>query len=288
MLPAMILAAGLGTRLQPLTRELPKPLVPVGDRPAIEHIRAHLVGAGCLRIVLNAFHLSEALARFAATTQVAVSEERELLGTAGGVHHAADALGLGDIFVWNGDILASPDLGQGLREHQRRGSHATLWVRRVPKGEGNIGIAGDGRIVRIRRESVAEEAYGGEFAGIQILGQRLRVRLPKEGCLVTDVLLPALRAGAALHVAELDAFSDIGSLRAYIDANFAWLKARSETRFVAASAQVFADVQSSVVGSYAVVQSPLRRCIVWPNASVSSAAEECILTPTQRIPFPHA
>src|SRR2546426_402753 len=105
----MILAAGLGTRLRPLTDELPKPLVPVGDRPAVAHIADSLTRAGIRDAVINTHHLAEAFSpdRLAALPlRLRVIHEPTILGTGGGVANAAPWLGAGDVILWNGDILA--------------------------------------------------------------------------------------------------------------------------------------------------------------------------------------
>src|SRR5277367_6976775 len=105
----MILAAGRGTRLRPLTDELPKPLLPVGDRPAMAHVAARLAAAGIREAVLNTHHLAAEFTpeRLAALPlALRVIHEPEILGTAGGLANAAALLGDGDVVVWNGDILA--------------------------------------------------------------------------------------------------------------------------------------------------------------------------------------
>ena len=76
---AMVLAAGLGTRLRPLTDLLPKPLVPIGDRPMLAHVVRRLRDAGCERIVVNAHHHADAIAEFAATENIEVSREERRL-----------------------------------------------------------------------------------------------------------------------------------------------------------------------------------------------------------------
>src|SRR5262245_37568354 len=110
---AMILAAGLGTRLRPLTDELPKPLVPVGDRPALAHIADQLARAGIHEAVLNTHHLAEAFSaeRLAGLPiRISMIHEPRILGTGGGIANAARALGEGEVVVWNGDILADLDV----------------------------------------------------------------------------------------------------------------------------------------------------------------------------------
>jgi mannose-1-phosphate guanylyltransferase len=294
MLPTMILAAGLGSRLRPLTDSLPKPLVAIGDRPAIEHIRAHLAANGVTKCVLNTFHLFEALAAYATSHGIALSAETQLLGTAGGLRAAAGLLGEGAVLVWNGDILAKPNLQEGLATHVGSAARATLWVKEVPKGEGNVGFTADGRVARLRRESFAAEVRAGEFCGIHIVGPELRALLPQEGCLVGDVYLPALRRGERLGVALLDTFADIGSLRSYAEANFAWLRVWAAEQglgvaasYVAKTASVGTELDSCIIGEGAHVEAhvALRRCIVWPGTRVTGPAYDCVLTPAGLVPF---
>ena len=106
MIPAFVLAAGVGSRLRPLTDDLPKPLVPVGDQSALATIVAQLLRAGFLAIVANGWHAKAHLQEAAVTLGIRVSDEETLRGTAGGLVGAASALGPGDWLVWNGDILA--------------------------------------------------------------------------------------------------------------------------------------------------------------------------------------
>src|SRR3954454_11538931 len=106
---AMILCAGLGTRLRPLTDELAKPMVPVGDAPALAHVALRVRLAAPARIVVNVHHRPDDVRTWAEREGIVVSQEAELLGTAGGVARAAELLGDGDVLVWNGDILSELD-----------------------------------------------------------------------------------------------------------------------------------------------------------------------------------
>jgi mannose-1-phosphate guanylyltransferase len=277
----MILCAGLGTRLRPLTTELAKPLVPVGDRPALAHVLER-VRAIASRVVVNAHHRPYELARFCALEQLALSHEPELLGTAGGLANAAALLGAGDVLVYNGDILCDLELGEVVRAHD---AEATLVVRPAERGAGNVGLDEGGRIVRLRAETTSGgEARGGEFIGIHVLGAGLRARLPPKGCLVADVYLPALRRGAELRAFCTDApFYDIGSLSSYLAANLAWLGDRAS--FVAEGAHVDDGVRldRAVVGDGARVagEGLLARSVVWPGAIAKAPLADAIATPTR-------
>src|SRR5579859_7841826 len=196
VLPAMVLAAGLGTRLRPLTERLAKPLVPVGDRPALAHVLDRLRAAGAPRLVVNVHHHAAQLRAFATShPDLAVSEETALLGTAGGVAHARALLGPGDALLWNADILADLDVRALVAAHR---AAATLVVQPLAAGQGSVGLDGRGRVVRLRRERFADEVSGGEFLGIYVVSEALRARMPQPGGMVEDVLVPALARGEAV------------------------------------------------------------------------------------------
>lgn len=279
---AMILCAGLGTRLRPLTDWLAKPMVPIGDAPAVEHIAARLRSAGLDRLVVNVHHRPGDLRVWAAQRSAAVSEEPELLGTAGGVEHAAALLGAGDVLVWNGDILSDLDVPALMRAHAASGAAATLAVLPRSPGEGNVGLAADGRIVRLRASALGSEVRGADFTGVHVIGASLRRALPAKGCLVGDVYIPALLGGAhlAAHVVTTS-FVDVGSLAAYAGANRAWLGPRGS--WVGAGAVVRAGVTGSIIGIGARIDAEVVGCIVWPGTHVDERAENLIVTPFGRV-----
>jgi mannose-1-phosphate guanylyltransferase len=278
VIAGMILAAGLGTRMRPLSEWRAKPLAPVGDAPAIAHVLAALRRAGAGRVVVNAHHRRSDVRAFARSIEgLEVSEEAEILGTAGGVRRAAELLGDGDVLVWNGDILCADLDGARLVASHR--AEATLAVRLLPRGEGNVGIAEDGRVVRLRRETTgAGEARGGEFLGVHVVSARLRAVLPERGCLVGDVYLPALRAGARVEAFVTEAeFHDIGTPASYLAANLAWLGARAS--FVAEGARVAPGVHltRAIIGRGATVLADVEDAVVWDGACVEAKVARAIV-----------
>jgi mannose-1-phosphate guanylyltransferase len=287
---AMILCAGLGTRLRPLTDERAKPMVPVGDRPALAHVVERVRLAVPARIVVNVHHRPEDVRTWAEPEGIAVSHERELLGTAGGVTRASVLLGSGDVLVWNGDILSELDPRQLVAAHASSraeadaAARATLAVHARAAGQGNVGFGADGRIVRLRAESVGGDAgaetRGGDFLGIHVIGEELRGLLPERGCLVGDVYLPALRRGERLQAFVTEApFVDVGSIAQYLAANAQWLRSRGLTSWADPTATVNAAIDGSVVGAGAVVDAAVLASVVWPGAHVHSACNEAVVTP---------
>jgi NDP-sugar pyrophosphorylase family protein len=135
---AMILAAGLGTRLQPLTQTRPKALVEIAGMPLLAWVIGRLSQQGFTEIVVNAYHLANQIAAFVDEYQrqpnhsgvtLAVSKETDLLGTGGGVQNAAWFLNDGHPFlVHNVDVLTDLGLNRLIQTHQDSGAIATLAV----------------------------------------------------------------------------------------------------------------------------------------------------------------
>ena len=282
----MILAAGLGARLRPLTDELPKPLVPVGDRAAVAHIAERLARARVTEAVLNTHHLAAAFTaeRLAALPiRLRVIHEPTILGTGGGVANAAPWLGGGEVILWNGDILADVDITALLHAHRAARSPATLVVAPRARGEGTVGLAADGAVVRLRGERFGEEARGGDFLGIYVLGPMLRARLPAEGCLIGDGCLPLLRAGERIaSFTVTSAWDDIGSVAAYLQANARWLGRSGQRAYVGEGAVVAPGVtlEDSVVGAGARIsgQGVVRGAVIWPGAHVEAPLDRAVVT----------
>jgi mannose-1-phosphate guanylyltransferase len=290
----MILAAGLGTRLRPLTGELPKPLVWLGDRPLLAHVAERLAAGGIERAVANTHHLAEAfrsdvLARL--PIPVDLLHEPVILGTAGAIAHAQASLGPGEVVVWNGDILADVDIRALVHTHRRSSDPrrtATLAVAPRRAGEGTVGLDRDGDIVRLRGERFGEEACGGDFIGVQVTGEELRKRLPESGCLVAHGYLPILREGGRIgSFIVTGAWDDLGTIAAYLDAHARWLEGAGRTSYVGEGAQVAdgVDLAGSVVGEGAIVtgRGPVHGSVIWPHARVEAPLERAVVTTGGRI-----
>lgn len=132
---AMIFAAGLGTRLRPLTDHTPKALITVAGKPMLEHVILRLKAAGFNELVINIHHLGEQIISFLRANQdfgltIRISDERDLLlDTGGGIRKAAPLLNGNEPFlVHNVDILSNTDLAALYRQHTQSGHDATLLV----------------------------------------------------------------------------------------------------------------------------------------------------------------
>jgi N-acetyl-alpha-D-muramate 1-phosphate uridylyltransferase len=166
---AMIFAAGLGTRMGALTRDRPKPLIPVAGRPLLDHALALARGAGVTRIVVNthahAGQVADHLARVA--PDALVSHEPERLETGGGLRHALPLLGPGPVFTLNADMVwRGRNPLEALADAWRPGMGALLVL--VPRdgavghaGPGDFFLAADGRLTRRGTAEAAPFVYAG-------------------------------------------------------------------------------------------------------------------------------
>ena len=221
---AMVMAAGLGKRMRPLTATRPKPLVSIAGKPLIDHTLDHLVGAGVRRAVVNAHYLADVLEAHVARRrdiEIVMSDERaELLETGGGLMKARPLLGDDPVLVVNSDNLWVDGPINALKLLASRWDDAAMDVLllMVPfaraycnRGLGDFHLRADGRIVRRRQPGrVAPFTY----IGIQILHPRI-LRDAPEGAFSTNLFWDrAIAAGRAFGQVHQGLWFDIGTPRA--------------------------------------------------------------------------
>jgi N-acetyl-alpha-D-muramate 1-phosphate uridylyltransferase len=176
---AMIMAAGLATRMRPITDTMPKALVGVSGRPIIDHAIDRLAAVGVKRVVVNLHYKGEMLARHLAARhdiEIALSEEPDLLDSGGGVFKALDHLG-DSFYIINGDVLWLNGKGSALvRLSQAFDSERADGLLLLQRTVDAVGLDGPGDffldpmgLVRRRQESEIAPYY---FAGIQLLHRR--------------------------------------------------------------------------------------------------------------------
>jgi mannose-1-phosphate guanylyltransferase len=300
MTSALILAAGFGTRLRPLTLELPKPVVPVGDRPLLSHVARACCAAGVSSLVANAHHEHQKLINIIKdlSLNIQVVVEAEIRGTAGGVAGARPLFEAGAVLVWNGDILTQAPV-KALVALATERDEQVLAVRPRSAGEGTIGMDEDGSVVRLRGQVFGREVQGGDYIGVSALGPGVMAALPASGCLFGDVALPHLRKGGRVWTVPSQApWSDLGDLAEYVAANFAWLdrhlaanpQSSSASSWLAPSAAVAASVSVERcllgAGARVVGAGPVQEVIAWPGAVVCAPlARAVVLTSGRVVPF---
>jgi len=285
---AIVLCAGFGTRLRPLTDELPKPLVPVGNCSILEHALAGLLAAGMADPIINVHHLPEQFERVLAGSKlkVRVVVEAEIRGTAGGVAGARAQLSSAPVLVWNGDILVAPPIDQLLSACEPHSF--CLGVAPRPPGEGTVGLDAAGDVVRLRGERFGEEVRSGDYVGVLALGAQMLDSLPERGCLFGDAALPLLRAGGRVRsVPVTTAWTDAGDAHSLLAANLEWLRTRGLESFEAAGSAVArgVDLREALVGAGARVEGRgrLERCVVCPGAMARAPLRDAIVAPSGRV-----
>jgi NDP-sugar pyrophosphorylase family protein len=213
---AVVLAGGLGLRLRPYTTVLPKPLVPVGNRPILEHVLRRLAAAGVEHVDLCVSHLGE-LIRVYFSQAHTIPEELSLawhwedtpLGTAGALSSLPD-LG-GTFIVMNGDVLTTVDFESLLAYHHEREAALTIaMARRTVNVDLGVIVHEDGWVRDYREKPVIPYEVS---LGIYVYDERALTHLPSGPCQFPDLVLRLLAAGerVAAYASDADTY-DIGTI----------------------------------------------------------------------------
>lgn len=217
---AMLLAAGLGTRLRPLTYTVPKPLLPIGDKKLIEYPLGLLIKYGVPEVIINLHHMGDMIKDYLGDgsrygIEIHYSEEREILGTGGGIKNV-EAFFEGKPFISiNCDSLIDAQLGELVDRHFETHADATMLLKKLGRNDSYepINIDKNGWITKIG-------GTGGYFyTGVQIIGPKLIALLPKAGtpsCLIKDGYLKLLSNGGKINSLIYDGyFNDVGTHERY-------------------------------------------------------------------------
>jgi MurNAc alpha-1-phosphate uridylyltransferase len=222
---AMVLAAGMGTRMRPLTDKMPKPMVAVIGKPLIDHVLDRLSEAGVERAVVNVHHFAAQIEQHLASRskpKIVISDERGLLlGTGGGLVKALPALGDAPFYLINSDTIwidgVQPNLARLAQTFDPAAMDALLLLAPTTgsigyAGRGDFTFAADGHLTRRDEREVAPFVY----AGAAILSPKLFHRAPEDEFALTDLFtraagqsrLHGLRLeGLWMHVGTPDAIA---------------------------------------------------------------------------------
>jgi len=267
---AMVLAAGLGTRLKPITFELPKPMVPVLDRPVMAHIVGMLEGQGFDRLIANLHHYPDTIRDYFGD-RLEYRFEDELLGTAGGVRNVADFFGEDPVVVISGDALTDTDLNGLVERHRDSGGIATLTVKKVAD-TGEYGVVihdDDGRIQGFQEKPDPAEALSDlANCGIYCFSPEIFEYFPNEPFAdwAGDVFPELLERDVPFHVHEIDGYwNDVGSLEELRQGTWDALEGKLSLEVTGASAgEGVTAGEGTSVADVEVVDGP-----VWVGAGVS-------------------
>ncbi|MFQ5525276.1 MAG: sugar phosphate nucleotidyltransferase [Thermoanaerobaculia bacterium] len=308
---ALVLAAGFGTRLRPLTLAMPKPLLPVAGLPVLGHTLFALRKAGCEAVAVNLHYLGEKIAsRFGSEFDgmpIRYSREDEILGTLGALGPLREFLSESDFaVVLNGDSLAHWPVTRLLKHHREQRPAATLMVSsKAPVDEfgGGIGISREGQVVTFENADENPGAVPDEhsaedrrrvFAGAHVFSPDLLDDLPDPPAdLVRDLYQPLVERSERIDAVESsELWFDIGTARRYLEGVIGWT-GRSGLRrrgWWAPEAEVdaSASVRRSVIEAGAAVraQARVRRALVMSGASIgaNSRVTGSIIGPSVSLP----
>ena len=283
--PALVLAAGLGTRLRPLTRVRAKPAVPVAGRPLVVRILEWLARQGVEDVVLNLHHRPETITRVvghgrAAGVRVRYSWEPVVLGSAGGPRRALPLLGR-RFFIVNGDTLTTLSLRALADTHARTGAAVTLAVapHPDPMRYGGVLVADDGRVRGFAPDGGGPASH---FVGVQVAEAQVFEDLPAGRPAATigglyDRLLSAPGRGRDAPIRAhrvADEFLDVGTPADYLAASLAVARREGQESIPPGA------------GSTIDPTAALERTAVWDDAAVGADCrlEDCIVTDGVRLP----
>lgn len=218
---AVILAGGLGTRLQPVVGDRPKGLATVAGRPFLAHLLGQLASQGIRRVVVSTGHgadqIRESLGTAWGGTSIGYSHESQPLGTGGGLRLAAEGIAAPTLLVLNGDSFCRTDFAAVLDDFRRHGRKPTLLLVRVPDVSryGRVECDAAGTIARFE-EKAAASGPGWINAGVYVLDRMLVAGIPsgRAVSLEREVFPAWLAAGLRGYRCDAD-FLDIGTPESY-------------------------------------------------------------------------
>lgn len=197
----MILCAGLGTRLLPITKKVPKPLVPVLNLANVLHIAKVMQKAGIEEIIVNTFHLAKEVESFLSQKPLRgvnfhfSREEKELLGTGGGVKKAEHFFGKEPFVLSNCDFVTNIDLSPFIETHLQRGAMATMILFEDDLRQtlySRVGVDAHSNLCSLPKCKTLSPVRGGIFTGLHILSPEIFGYLEEKPSGINDVLYPAL------------------------------------------------------------------------------------------------
>jgi mannose-1-phosphate guanylyltransferase len=282
---AMILAAGLGTRLRPLTLVRPKPLIPVVDRPLIRHLAERLTKAGVTELVVNTHHLADQVRIEVMAMDfplpATVSHEPAILGTGGALRHARELLGEEPFLVVNCDIYTEMDLAAVYEAHMQGRPLATMVLR--DEAEFNSVVLADDRILTFSAEQAggpgSDQQETWAYTGVQVVEPAVFDQLPEGFSHIIDVYEAAMAAGETVagYIDQASFWDEAGDLGRYLNLHQRLMARRDEKFWVHPRARVDEGIEVrgfACVGAGAVVEAGacLENAVIWPGTIVKENA----------------
>jgi mannose-1-phosphate guanylyltransferase len=275
---ALILAGGEGTRLRPLTSTVPKPVVPLVDRPFVRFMLDWLRGHGIEDVVMSCGHLASGVRNVlgdgsAFGIRLRYIEEREPLGTGGALKFAEPLLDERFVML-NGDVLTDLDVTAQLDQHERTGAVGTLALTPVedPSAYGLVRTQGDGQVTEFVEKPSPDQADAPNIsAGVYVLERRVLDLLePDQPASIERDVFPRL-VGEGLYGCVADGYwLDIGTPERYLEATFDILEGTVETAVRERMGDGFLCVEDGVENAGRIIPSALVEtgCVIGDGARI--------------------
>ena len=280
---AMIMAAGFGTRLRPLTDKVPKALVPVLNRPVLERNVEYLSNHGIRDIIINAHYHADQIRNFVSSCKIpkvklTVSPEEEILGTGGGIARCREFLENDTFVVINSDILTNIDLDKAVRSHMDSEDPVTLVLHDYSRFN-QIDITRDRKVRKIHNNTAPGRLA---FTGIHVLEPEIFNYLPDEGYadVISACYNPLIESGGSINAFIVSGhyWCDIGTIESYTKASMDFLEFENMQFFKGDNTQMDSSVVMknwAVIGNNVTIEKDavIDSSIIWNNVIIKEGMQ---------------
>lgn len=304
---AMIMAAGVGSRLEPLTKSVPKPLVPIANKPVMDILFENLAQIGIKDVICNTYYMADKIIERYTNNKFGINfnyvKEETLSGTAGGVKKCQFFFEKDSTFVvLSADGLSNADLKHGIDIHKKSGAIATIGIKQIPMEDvphfGVVVTDKDGFIAEFQEKPSIEEAKSNFInTGIYIFDYKVFDYIPENTFYdFAKNVFPKLLAEHAINTFEVKEYwSDIGTIAQYIQSmhdlfeqkcyfDHAPIIHTKDGAYIAEDVRICDNVTfkgNSTIGRYSSIgkDCKIENCIIWDNVTIKDGVHlsDCVI-----------
>jgi len=299
---AMVMAAGMGSRLEPITLMMPKPLIPVMNRPLMDIILEQLHNIGVEEVISNTYYLAEQIIDRYKENSLGINfhtiTEKELSGTAGGVKKCQFFFDEGEDFVViSGDVLTNADIKKGIEIHKKSGAIATIGVKQIPHEHvSHFGVVvrdERGFVTEFQEKPTLEEAKSNLInTGIYIFNYKIFDYIPENTFYdFAKNVFPKLLAQGQINTFDVNEYwNDVGTLEQYKQSIKDVFDGKCKIGdYVSQKTNIVDGIEfvgNNVVGNNCKFGENIRleNCIIFDNAEIKSNSDlsNCIVLPSTK------